>query len=589
MANPTHPHTFSRRHLLGAGLALAGSAAVLQALGGRAAQAASSGGRVAVVGDSLTVGTKPYQAAALLAAGWVEAVVDGSGSRGIATKVDGDPHTGLGAVDAIRSSGAEPDLWIVALGTNDAWIYPSARYGEMVAAMLDRIGATPVLWVNVYLPAAPTRQQAWNAALTDAAAARSNVSVHDWASLAAQHSGWLTSDHVHYTGTGYQARAAAIAEASTTRTVRAPVLARVESAPVPLVAAGATGGFVGRSDAARALDTRTGTALAAGQVHVVELGDLVPAAATAVALNVTAIRPRADAYVTVWDATAAQPGTSNLNASAGATVAALALCPCTAGRVTVVASAATDLAIDVFGSFVAGDGWTLRTADARRLHDSRSGSAHTSGSTAVVTVPSSGGVAPRAALLGLIATDASSDGYLTVHPADRAAPGTSNLNFASGQRAVTNTALVTLDGDGRAAVRVTGDAHLVVDLLGVFDDDPSGLRYQPAEPARVLDTRSGLGGWSGALTAGETIDVAVPGAGPVLAANVTALPATADGYLTCWSGSGTLPATSTLNLSPDETRSVCSFAPTGDGGVRLTATGGSAAVLLDVVGWFAEA
>jgi lysophospholipase L1-like esterase len=210
----------SRRQVLTAGLLAAfGSMAAAEVLAGGHAVAALRGNsatRISVVGDSLTIGTLPYQVEALSAVGWDFAAIDAYGSRGIRTKARSDHHTGLTSVDAIRAGSGDSDLWIVALGTNDAVIYGRAKHAELINTMMDRIGAGHyVMWVNVYLPAAPARQRHWNTSLELVAEERGNeMFVLDWASLVVENPKWMADDDIHCSGKGYQHRATAIASAT---------------------------------------------------------------------------------------------------------------------------------------------------------------------------------------------------------------------------------------------------------------------------------------------------------------------------------------------------------------------------------------
>jgi len=184
------------------------------------------GGAGSVVGDSLTYGTLRYQADAMSEVGWTHTTVDSFMSRGVLTRVRTDPHTGLIAVDAIRAESGDSDLWVVALGTNDAGIHPRNRYLDVIRRMMDRIGGGHhVLWVNIYLPATPTRQQAWNSALRDVAKDRlDEMFVYDWASVAAEHPVWLSVDQVHYTPAGYRQRALGIAAATRSLVPSTPIV-----------------------------------------------------------------------------------------------------------------------------------------------------------------------------------------------------------------------------------------------------------------------------------------------------------------------------------------------------------------------------
>ncbi len=214
------PLLSSRRQVLSAGVAaVLGSVAALELFGASTVSArakATPATRIALIGDSLTIGTMPYQAGAFSDVGWAGSMIDAYGSRGVRTKVKSDLHTGLTAVDAIRTTVGDCDVWVVALGTNDAGIFAKAKHPQLIRQMMDRIGGGHyVMWVNVYLPATPPRQEHWNAALETVAEERPNeLFVFDWASLAAQNERWLADDQVHCSGKGYTNRSTEIASAT---------------------------------------------------------------------------------------------------------------------------------------------------------------------------------------------------------------------------------------------------------------------------------------------------------------------------------------------------------------------------------------
>ncbi len=147
MPPPSIPQLSSRRQVLGAGLVAAlGSWVALETIGQHVASAAPApattvGSRIAVVGDSLTQGTMRYQPDACSAVGWTQTTIDAHVSRGVRTKVKSDPHTGLTAVDFIRETSGEPDVWVVALGTNDAGIFSKDQHADLIRQMMDHIGA----------------------------------------------------------------------------------------------------------------------------------------------------------------------------------------------------------------------------------------------------------------------------------------------------------------------------------------------------------------------------------------------------------------------------------------------------------------
>ena len=228
MQPSSFPQLSSRRQVLRAGLLAAfGSVAALELLGSVEASACStlessghsssvraSATRVSVIGDSLTIGTMPYQSEAFATAGWGHSAIDAYGARGIRTKLKKDQYTGLTCVDAIRQTSGDSDLWVVALGTNDAVIYAKAKHAEVIGMMMDKIGSGhTVMWVNVYLPKTPQRQNNWNWALATVAKERSDeMFVFDWASLAERNPKWIADDQIHCTNRGYEHRASAIAQ-----------------------------------------------------------------------------------------------------------------------------------------------------------------------------------------------------------------------------------------------------------------------------------------------------------------------------------------------------------------------------------------
>jgi peptidoglycan/LPS O-acetylase OafA/YrhL/lysophospholipase L1-like esterase len=108
--------------------------------------------------------------------------------------------------------------WVLALGTNDT---ADVAVGSNVSLMtrIQRMMAVtrgePVMWVNVISllnsgPYAEANMQRWDRTLLQACAKYPNMRVFDWAALAKPR--WFISDGIHYTSTGYAARALAIAD-----------------------------------------------------------------------------------------------------------------------------------------------------------------------------------------------------------------------------------------------------------------------------------------------------------------------------------------------------------------------------------------
>jgi hypothetical protein len=221
----------------------------------------------------------------------------------------------------------------------------------------------------------------------------------------------------------------------------------------------------------RLLDTRDGSGAATARgaltpdtpltVSVTSAG--VPAQATAVALNITAIAPKQAAYVRVAPC-GADPLVSSLNVQAGQIVAnAGVVAVSTADTLCVTANAATDVVLDVTGWYGPGGGDSTSVQTPTRLVDTRSGLGGTRvavGATLAVTIPRS---SAAAATVSVAVVNPDKPGYVTVRPCDAPA-GTSTLNYVAGDT-VANTATVGLDDQHRLCVSTSATADLVVDLL----------------------------------------------------------------------------------------------------------------------------
>lgn len=241
---------------------------------------------------------------------------------------------------------------------------------------------------------------------------------------------------------------------------------------------------------ARLLDTRAGAPTVDGlgaPAAIVGAGDTVelavagrggvPADASAVILNVTATDATGTGYVTVWSCGDA-PNASNLNTSAGQTVAGFVLTAIGPGGTVCLrpSDASLHLIVDVQG--VLATSAALEPVDPARLLDTRAGAPTIDGVSSGLGVVESdaplrvqiagrGGVPvdARAALVNVTATDATGVGYVTVWPCGPR-PNASTLNVA-GPTAVPNAALVDLDDEGGlCVVPVEMSAHLLVDVLG---------------------------------------------------------------------------------------------------------------------------
>ena len=220
-----------------------------------------------------------------------------------------------------------------------------------------------------------------------------------------------------------------------------------------------------------------------------------------------------------------------------------------------------------------------------------------------LTVVGVGGVPATgvtAVVLNVVATDATAPAsFLTVYPAGTAKPLASNLNFNAGTTS-TNLVKVAVPTTGEKAGKVTiynlaGSVSVVADVNGWYSANGGsvGGTYVPQSPARVLDSRIGLGGF--ALGAGQTQDVQVTGLAGVPPAGVSAvvLNVTAihesgpESFLTVYPSGTARPLASNLNFLNRRAVPNLVIARIGTNGrVSIYNNLGVANLVADVQGWY---
>ncbi|NUS10758.1 MAG: PKD domain-containing protein [Streptomyces sp.] len=262
----------------------------------------------------------------------------------------------------------------------------------------------------------------------------------------------------------------------------------------------ATGGYRPISPV-RLLDTRTGTGgssglLTAARPDVLTVagaaGGAIPSShVTAVAANLTVTQTSGSGQVTAYPDGIANPGTSNINYTAGQTLSNFAIIPVGAdGRIDFANSAygTAQLVVDVVGYFDSDGGSGFVVSDPYRDIDTR-GAQPTApcnsargaiGSGRVLTAnlicptilnPPTGLGNVTAVMANSTVAAPSSAGFLTVYPAGTAEPVASTVNWQHAGQAVAN---LTFAGTGTAgAVSFAdrwGTTQLVVDVYGYFAD-----------------------------------------------------------------------------------------------------------------------
>ena len=364
----------------------------------------------------------------------------------------------------------------------------------------------------------------------------------------------------------------------------------------------------------RVLDTRGGGgALGPGRTVDIAIGGLysVPANATAVILNVTAVRESTAGFFTVLPRGAPLPTASNLNWVAGETVPNLVSVGLgIGGKVTIFNGLGTaDAVVDLEGYFappVSGTAGQFVPVVPTRITDTRSGSGQPNagmtlgaGATLNVQVTGAGaGAIPATGVSGVVlnatATNTTAAGYFTAYPKGVPLPLASNLNWTTGVT-VPNRVVVPVGAGGQVSFyNGIGSADLVVDVNGYFTDSTmSGASFNPLVPARILDTR-----YSTPVLAGAPRLLTVAGSGGVppmgggtppqaVVLNVTVARPTTASFLTVWPHGASTPTSSDLNyVGGQVVPNLVVVKLSALGQIDILNGYGSTDVIVDVVGWY---
>lgn len=370
--------------------------------------------------------------------------------------------------------------------------------------------------------------------------------------------------------------------------------------PIPPEPPTPPGGFVPITPERR-LDTRIGLGAARARilggsalpVQIGGLGNVPNTDVTSVVLNVTVTEPTLPGFVTVWPTGEPRPWASHLNFTAGQTVPNLVLAKLgNGGMVSLFPNAGQlHMVADVVGYFSLRGGSALVPMTPVRLLDTRL-TGQKVGAGGVVDLPIAGtyGV-PASGVSGVVlnvtVTEPTQPGFVTVWPSGEPMPVASSLNFIRGQT-VPNLVMSKVAENGRVSFyNLTGQSHLVIDLMGYFTTGEGGSKSVAANPVRLLDTRGGS-----PLGSGETMLLTVAGNGAPAEAtaavlNVTVTEPSASGFLTVWPNGQGRPTASNLNFVAGQTVPNQVIATIGAGGqIAIFNSVGNTHVIADLMGWY---
>jgi hypothetical protein len=359
---------------------------------------------------------------------------------------------------------------------------------------------------------------------------------------------------------------------------------------------------------ARILDTRTGLntlRFPVGQrksivVDVRGQGGVPDdARVSAVALNVTATDSTLGGFLSVHPTDVSLPDISNLNMVPGQTVPNLVIAKVgTDGNICIANDAGTTAVVaDVVGWFDSSrssGGSFTPLANPTRVMDTRQTLSGAVG-TDEVQLPLSPPPGATGVVMNVTAdAPTHSQSFVTVWPTGQPRPNASSLNMVAGETAPNLVFAQLGDGNRVSFQNQFGTTHLIADVVGWIGGSPAGSgNYTPVAPARILDTRSGVGAAAAKVGGDTTLDFRVTGVGGVPAnasavvVNLTVTQPSAQTWVTAYPTGEARPTASNLNVVGGQTRPNLVVARVGAGGmVSIYNFNGDTHLVADVVGWF---
>lgn len=371
-------------------------------------------------------------------------------------------------------------------------------------------------------------------------------------------------------------------------------------------------------------------ALTKGATRVVTVdsfGGVPGSGVTAVVVNVTAVVPTTNTFLTIFPDGVTNPKTSNLNPSAGTVLANLVeVGVSTAGKIDVFNDVGTvNVILDIEGYVAATSTGLYTPTTPLRICDTRAavggvspnrcdtGGLSPIGPVSTLTFAVSGMGSPvpgsgvTAVVFNLTAISPTVATVLTAFAAATGRPNASNLNVPEYSTLPNRVIVPVTCGGGNCSVSIwnsVGSVNIAVDIDGWFTTS-TGTQFTPlASPARICDTRNGPPTCpTGPVVGGHALNIGVagvdglpddtggPGSLVAIVANVTAI-ATSPTFVTVYPGPYSLnyPRASDLNADPTSTATNLVVVGVGsDGSVNLFNDLGSVNLIIDVLGYYATA
>jgi len=366
----------------------------------------------------------------------------------------------------------------------------------------------------------------------------------------------------------------------------------------------------------RLYDSRSGiggrsTAIGPGEtvrIKIAGAGTVPTGGVTAVAVNLTSIRPTAKTYLTAFPTGQRRPDSSTLNPRAQSVVPNMTIVGVgNDGTISVFNNTSTvHLTVDVMGYFQQSGGSSSASSLGKmlpltpsRVLDTRSGvgapkARVRGGKPFSLQVLGEGGVPTSgvdAVVLNLLSVRPTQNGYVTAWPTGGNRPNTASLSYRAG-RTIPNLAICKVGPDGKINVEANaGLVDLVADVVGCFSD--AGAQLSPIPPRRLLDTRTGVGAAKARVRAGGEVTLkvtgiaGVPAGAQAVALNVSAVRPSQQTFLTVYPTGEQRPEASSLNPDPGAVSANLVIAKVGvDGNITIFNNRGDVDLLADITAYF---
>ncbi|MDQ1245874.1 MAG: hypothetical protein QG597_241, partial [Actinomycetota bacterium] len=347
---------------------------------------------------------------------------------------------------------------------------------------------------------------------------------------------------------------------------------------------------------------------------------VVPAGATAVAINLTVPNPTKSGYLGLPTDAVTPPSAAAITFRAGETIANGITTTLTPARsIYLYAAVDAEAAVDVLGYYIpaalagsAGDHGKFTAITPVRAYSSLVDPQGALAPTAPNQPPRTIKLATSQAGAPILPAGATSvaynitvvkpdqAGHLRVMPGNQQSSAASAINWATKGDTIANGLVVNVDGAGAINVAnwSAGKVNFLVDVVGYYS--ASGTQFYPLTSARVLDTRLSQGGAGPILAGNDGVRIAyvsttqnswqpvVPAGAKAISYNLTVTGPSTGGHLRVWPSNAPLVDASVLNWpAAGYTRSNGTMVAISDQRqVRVYLGSGKADAIIDVLGYY---